>query len=190
MRKDLGSQPALFPMPVLMVAAYDENGKVGVMNAAWGQICAMDKVALFIDEDHKTTKNIRVSKAFTVSLADVEHIAEADFFGIATGNKMVDKFERTGFHQVKSAHVNAPVIEEFPLAMECELLEIVNTENLHCVVGKIVNVSADEKVLDGKGKVDPTKLNAFAFDQFQNGYYGMGEKVGQAWNAGKRLMDK
>ena len=190
MRKDLGSQPALFPMPVLMVAAYDENGKVDVMNAAWGQICDMDKVALCIDEDHKTTKNIRVSKAFTVSLADVEHMAEADFFGIASGTKMEDKFERTGFHQVKSAHVNAPVIEEFPLAMECELLEIVDTENLHCVVGKIVSISADEKVLDGNGKVDPAKLNTFAFDQFQHGYYKMGEKIGQAWNAGKPLMTK
>ncbi len=190
MRKDLGSQPALFPMPVLMVAAYDENGKVDVMNAAWGQISSMDKVALFIDEDHKTTKNIRISKAFTVSLADVAHMAEADFFGIATGNKMEDKFERTGFHQVRSAHVNAPIIEEFPLAMECELLEIVDTENLHCVIGKIVNVSVDEKALDEKGKVDPVRLDAFAFDQFQHGYYRMGEKVGQAWNAGKHLMTK
>ena len=92
---------------------------------------------------------------------------------------MEDKFERTRFHQAKSAHVNAPVIEEFPVAMECELLEIVDTENLHCVVGKIVNVSADEKVLDAKGKVDLVKLNAFVFDQFQNGYYKIGEKVGQ-----------
>ena len=190
MRKDLGVFPALFPMPVLMVAAYDEDGKVCVMNAAWGQICAEDKVALFIDEDHKTTKNIRHSKAFTVSLADIPHMAEADFFGIATGNKMPDKFERTGFHQSRSAKVNAPVIEEFPVAMECELLEIIDTENLHCVIGKIVNVSVDEKVLNEKGKVDPTKLNAFAFDQFQHGYYAVGEKVGQAWNAGAGLMKK
>ena len=92
--------------------------------------------------------------------------------------------------QVRSAHVNAPVIKEFPVAMECELLEIVDTENLHCVIGKIVGVSADEKVLDSKGKVDPAKLNAFAFDQFQSGYYKIGEKVGQAWNAGAGLMKK
>lgn len=190
MRKNLDVQPALFPMPVLMVAAYDSNGKPNVMNAAWGQISAMDKVALFIDEEHRTTKNIRETKAFTVSIADLDHMAEADFFGIATGNEMEDKFERTGFHQVRSAHVNAPIIEEFPVAMECELLEIVDTENLHCVIGKIVGVSADEKVLDSKGKVDPAKLNAFAFDQFQSGYYKIGEKVGQAWNAGAGLMKK
>ena len=190
MRKDLGSQPALFPMPVLMVAAYDENGVVNVMNAAWGMICDTDKIALFIDEEHKTTQNILKVKAFTVSLADVPHMAEADFFGIATGNKMPDKFERTGLHAVKSAHVNAPVIVEFPVAMECELAEVVETENMYCVVGKIVSASVDETVLDEKGKVDPTKLNAFAFDQFRHGYYAIGEKVGMAWNAGKDLMQK
>ena len=188
MRKDLGKVPAVYPMPVLMVAAYDESGTVNVMNAAWGMICDTDKIALFIDEDHKTTKNIRAVKAFTVSLADQAHMAEADFFGIATGNKMPDKFARTGFHAVKSAHVNAPVIEEFPVAMECELAEIVETENLHAVVGRIVNVSADEKVLAENGKIDAAKLNALIFDQFQAGYYVSGGKVGQAWNAGKGFM--
>ena len=190
MRKDLGKVPALYPMPVLMVAAYDENGVVNVMNAAWGMICDMDKIALFIDEDHKTTQNIRAVKAFTVSLADRAHMAEADFFGIATGNKMPDKFARTGFHAVKSAHVNAPVIQEFPVAMECELAEVVETENLHAVVGAIVNVSADEAVLSENGKIDPAKLNALIFDQFQSGYYVSGEKAGRAWNAGKDLMKK
>ena len=188
MRKDLGSQPALFPMPVLMVAAYDENGTVQVMNAAWGMISAMDKVALFIDEDHATTKAIRQTKAFTVSLADRDHMDVADFFGIATGNKMADKFARSGYHAEKSAHVNAPVITEFPVTMECELAEITETENLHAIVGKIVNVSADEKVLSDNGKVDPQKLNALVFDQFQSGYYVATEKVGRAWNAGKDLM--
>lgn len=190
MKKDIETKIAVFPMPVLMIAAYDESGKVNVMNAAWGMICAEDKIALFIDEDHKTTKNIRVVKAFTVSLADVKNIAEADFFGIATGNKMADKFERTGFHATKSSHVNAPIIEEFPVVMECELAEIVETENLHAVVGKIVNAQVEENILDEKGKVDPSKINALIFDQFQNDYYRVGEKVGKAWNAGAKLMKK
>ncbi|MBO4831625.1 MAG: flavin reductase family protein [Oscillospiraceae bacterium] len=188
MRKDLGKQPALFPMPVLMVAAYDENGTVQVMNAAWGMICDMDKVALFIDEDHATTKAIRQTKAFTVSIADREHMDVADYYGIATGNKLPDKFAKSGYHAEKSAHVNAPVITEFPVAMECELAEITETENLHAVVGNIVNVSADEKVLSENGKVDPAKLDALIFDQFQAGYYVAGEKVGNAWNAGKELV--
>ena len=190
MKKDLGAIPAVYPMPVLMIAAYDEAGTVNVMNAAWGMTCDMDKIALFIDEEHKTTKNIRQSKAFTVSIADRAHMAEADFFGIATGNKMPDKFARTGFHAVKSAHVNAPVIEEFPLVMECELAEVVEMEHLHAVVGKVVNVAAEESILDEKGKVDPGKLQALIFDQFRNGYYVTGEQAGKAWNAGKDLMKK
>lgn len=188
MRKDLGKQPAIFPMPVLMIAAYDENGTVNVMNAAWGMTCGMDKIALFIDEDHKTTKNIRAVKAFTVSLADRDHMDVADFYGIATGNKMPDKFTKSGYHAEKSAHVNAPIITEFPVALECELAEIVDTDHLHAVVGTIVNVSADEKVLSENGKIDPLRLNALIFDQFQSGYYVATEKVGQAWDAGKEIM--
>lgn len=188
MRKDLGVQPAVFPMPVLMVAAYDENGIVNVMNAAWGMVCDHDKIALFLDEDHKTTKNIKAVKAFTVSIADKEHMDVADFFGIATGNKMPDKFAKTGYHAEKSAYVNAPVITEFPVALECELAEIIDTENMYAIVGAIKNVSADEKVIAENGKIDPLKLNALIFDQFQSGYYVATEKVGQAWDAGKALM--
>lgn len=190
MRKDLGVVPAVYPMPVLMVAAYDENGVVNVMNAAWGMICDIDKIALFIDDEHKTTKNIRKVKAFSVSIADKDHMDVADFFGIATGNKMPDKFKNSGYHETKSTKVNAPIIDEFPVCMECELVEIVETENMFAVVGKIINVNADEKVLADNGKVDPLKLNALIFDQFQSGYYVSTEKVGQAWNAGKELMMK
>lgn len=190
MKKNLGTVPAVYPMPVLMVAAYDEQGNVNVMNAAWGMICGMDKIALFIDEEHKTTQNILKTKAFTVSLADKANIVAADFFGIATGNKMPDKFQRSGCHAVKSSFVNAPVIEEFPVVMESELAEIVNTPNMYAVVGKILNTAAAESVLSDNGKVDPTKLNALIFDQFQSGYYVTGEKAGQAWNAGAPLMKK
>ena len=114
----------------------------------------------------------------------------ADFFGIASGNKIDDKFERTGYHAVKSDKVHAPIIEEFPVVMECELLDILDTQYVSGVVGKIVNVKAEESVLSANGKVDPEKLNALMFDQFQNGYYVTGEKVGKAWNAGAALMKK
>ena len=190
MKRNLGVVQAVYPMPVLMVAAYDENGKVNVMNAAWGMICNSDRIALFIDEDHKTTQNLLKSKAFTVSIADAEHMDVADFFGIATGNKMPDKFERTGYHAVRSEFVNAPVIEEFPVVMECELAEVTSTESFYAIVGRIVNTAAEEAVLSPNGKVDPSKLNALIFDQFQYGYYVSGEKVGQAWKAGAGLMKK
>ncbi len=188
MKKNLGVQRAVFPMPVLMIASYDESGKPNVMNAAWGMICNTDRIALFIDEDHKTTQNLLKAKAFTVALADAAHMDVADFFGIATGNKMEDKFERTGYHAVKSEFVNAPVIEEFPVVMECELAEVSETESFYCIVGRIVNTAAEERVLSGNGKVDPLKLEALIFDQFQHGYYVTGEQVGKAWNAGAGLM--
>lgn len=189
MKKDLGVIPAVYPMPVLMVATYDEHGKVNVMNAGWGQMASADQIALFISEGHKTTKNIRKTKAFTVSIADLPHLKEADFFGIASGNSMKDKFERTGLHAKKSTYVNAPVIEEFPVVMECELEDIVDT-SIHAVIGRIQNVAADESVLSANGKIDPMKLQALMVDTFQNGYYVTGEKVGKAWNAGAGLMKK
>ena len=188
MKKDLGVKPAVYPMPVLMIATYDENGTVDVMNAAWGMICDSDKITLALTQTHKTVKNIKINKAFTVSLADVKTIKEADFFGIASGNTMADKFERSGLTAKKSERVNAPIVQEFPITMECELAEIVDTENVYSIIGKIVNVSADESVLDEKGSVDIEKAGILMFDQFKAGYYVTGEKVGQAWNSGKPLM--
>ena len=190
MKKDIGLVQAVYPMPVLMVAAYDANGKVNAMNVAWGQICDDNKIILFIGEGKKTWLNIQESKAFTVALADQAHMKEADFFGIASGNKIDDKFERTGYHAVKSDKVHAPVIEEFPLTMECELLEFLHSEYVDGIVGKIVNVKAEESVLDEKGKVEVEKTGAIMFDQFKHGYYLTGEKVGMAWNAGAGLMKK
>ncbi len=188
MKKDLGLQQAVYPMPVLMVAAYDKDGKVNVMNVAWGQICAGDKIILFIGEGKKTWLNIKETGAFTVSLADKAHVDVADFWGIASGNKMDDKFERTGYHAVRSDKVNAPIIEEFPLVMECELLEFLKSDHVSGIVGKIVNVKAEEKVLDEEGKVEPKKLDALIFDSFKHGYYTTGEYVADAWDAGMGLM--
>lgn len=188
MKKELGINPYLFPMPVLMVATYGKDNKVDVMNMAWGGICANNMVALNITETHKTAQNIKEQNAFTLSIADINHLAEADFFGIASGNKMTDKFERSGLHAIKSNKVNAPIIEEFPVTLECKVIEIQKGKSGFRVLGEIMGVLADEKVLDENGKVDPTKLNAFVFDQFQNGYYAIGEKVGEAWKSGLHLM--
>ena len=187
MKKDLGTVQAVFPMPVLVIAAYDENGTVQCMNAAWGQICDTDKIALFLDPDHATTKAIVARKAFTVALADRAHMAEADYVGIVSGNQVADKFARSGLTAAKSARVDAPVIEQFPVTMECELAEVAETKTLYAIVGTIVNTVAEERVLDEQGKVDPARLDAIAFDQFRHGYYVTGEKAGQAWNAGSAL---
>ena len=189
MKKDLGVKPCLFPMPVLMIATYNEDGTVNVMNMAWGGICGSNLVALNISDGHKTAANIKARKAFTISVADIDHLEAADFFGIASGNKMNGKFERSGLHAVASIRCDAPIVEEFPVTLECKVADIQPMDGELHVVGEILNACVDEKVLDAEGKVDPTRLNAFLFDAFQSGYYAIGPKVGQAWESGKKLMD-
>lgn len=188
MKKDLGVKPYLFPMPVLMVASYNEDGSVNVMNMAWGGICGRNMVSLKINENHKTSKNIKARGAFTISIADAAHIEAADFFGIASGNKLPDKFARSGLTAVKSEKVDAPVVQEFPLTLECRVVDDRMDVCGHLIFGEIVGVLADESVLDEAGTVDAGRLNALVYDQMQSGYYTIGEKIGQAWEAGKALM--
>ena len=190
MKKELGVQPYLFPMPVLMIATYGDDDVVDVMNMAWGGICAENMVSLNIDEEHKTSENIKKHGAFTLSIADIPHMEAADFFGIASGNSMPDKFQRSGLTAIKSEKVDAPVVQEFPLTLECRVVEDKMEIYGHHVVGEIVGVLAEESVLDENGKVDAARLNAFVFDQFRSGYYAIGEKVGQAWKTGAPLMKK
>ena len=190
MKRELPVKPYLFPMPVLMIATYGDDEMVDVMNMAWGGICAENMVSLNIDEEHKTSQNIKKRGSFTLSIADIPHMAEADFFGIASGNRMKDKFERSGLTAIKSEKVDAPVIQEFPLTLECKVVEAKHEIYGFHVIGEIVGILAEENILNEAGKVEPEKLNAFIFDQFQNGYYAVGEKIGQAWNAGADLMKK
>ena len=190
MSKSFGVKPYLFPMPTYMIGTYNEDDTVDVMMMAWGGICAEDMVALNLESEHKTVVNLESRKAFTLAVPGTDTLRESDFLGIASANKVKDKFARTGLHAVKSERVDAPVITEYPLTLECEVVEMQTQPYGLRVLGKIVNVLADEKVLDEAGKIDPAKLQAFAFDQMQGGYYAIGEKVGQAWNTGANLMKK
>lgn len=122
MRKNFGVKTWLYPMPVFIVAAYDENGLPNAMNAAWGGVYTDNMVGICLAEEHKTTKNILATRAFTVSMGTADRVAECDYVGIVSGNKEPDKFAHAGFHAVKSAFVNAPVIEELPMTLECELV--------------------------------------------------------------------
>ena len=190
MAKNFGSKPYLFPMPTYMIGTYNEDDTVDVMMMAWGGICAEDMVALNLESEHKTVANIQARKAFTLAIPGVDTLKESDFLGIATANKVADKFERTGLHAAKSERVDAPVIAEYPVTLECEVVEMQTQPYGLRVLGRIVNVMADEKVLDESGKIDAAKINAFAFDQMRSGYYAIGEKVGQAWHSGAELMKK
>ncbi len=184
MRKDFGKKTWLYPMPVFIVAAYDKDGVPCCMNAAWGGIYDTNMIMVCLADDHKTTKNITESGAFTVSIADADHVTEADYVGIVSGNSVPDKMDRAGLTTVRSQYVNAPVINEFPMTVECKLIKF--NEDGICI-GEIVNVSADEKVLGDDGLIDPEKLGAVTYDPVRHTYIKLGEKVGCAFSDGKKL---
>lgn len=186
MRTKLNITEGIFPMPVLMIATYNEDGSVNVMNAAWGTMQERNHVVLNLDENHKTVKNIKARGAFTVSIADAAHVVEADYFGVESGNKVADKLAKSGLTATKAETVDAPVINEFPLCLECEFIEF-QTNKYGCgVIGKVVNVTADEKVMEN-GKVNISLVNAIAFDPYTHGYYKVAERVGNAFKDGLKL---
>ena len=183
MRKNYGAKPFSYPQPVFIIAAYDENGLPNAMNAAWGGISEMKEISICISEGHKTTANILKRKAFTVSMAEASDVYKRQ--GIVSGNKVTDKFARAGFHATRSEFVDAPLIDELSVAVECKLKDY-NPET--CILrGEIVNVSVDERVLDENGKVDASKVAPIIFDPFNNDYLKVGEKVGKAFSDGKAL---
>lgn len=184
MRKNFGPKTWLYPMPVFIVGTYDENGVPDAMNAAWGGMYDTNLVMVCLADEHKTTENIRKNKAFTVSFATVDRVVPCDYVGIVSGNDVPDKFERAGFHATKSEYVNAPIINELPMTVECKLWKF--TEDGICI-GEIVNISCDESVLDENGRVDAKKLNPMVYDSVSHAYWNLGEKVGQAFHDGKKI---
>lgn len=185
MRKNLKAKSYMYPLPVLIIGTYDENGVPDAMNAAWGTICDTAQVALVLSAGHKTVKNLLKTKAFTVSMADVKNVLPADFVGVVSANTQPNKLEKTGWHIQKSEFVNAPIIEELPLTLECKLVSY-DTDTEICI-GEVVNVSVDEGILDGKGKIDLTKFKAICYDCDGHGYYTLGERVGNAFSDGLKL---
>ena len=185
MRKNFGAKPYTYPQPVLIIASYDENGTADAMNAAWGGISDDTQISMCLSADHKTVKNILKRKAFTVSMADAAHVTECDYVGIVSANDVPDKLSRAGFHTTKSEFVDAPLIDELPMALECRL---VSYDEESCrLIGEIVNVSTDERILGENGKIEPAKLQPITFDPVNNAYLKLGEKVGNAFKDGVKL---
>lgn len=185
MRKDLKAKAYMYPLPVLIIGTYDENGTPDAMNAAWGTVCDSSRVAIVLSEGHKTVQNLLKTKAFTVGIADVKNVLPADYVGVVSANDMPDKLKKTNWHISKSRFVNAPMIEELPLVLECELVEY-DTEKELCI-GEVVNVSTDERILDENGKIDLTKFRPICYDCGGHGYYKLGERVGNAFSDGLQL---
>ncbi|MBQ8839780.1 MAG: flavin reductase family protein [Clostridia bacterium] len=184
MRKSFGVKPLIYPQPVLIIGTYDENGIANAMNAAWGGISEENEISICISAEHKTTKNILLNGAFTVSMATADTVAPCDYVGIVSGNDVPNKLEIAGFHTEKSQIVNAPIICELPMAVECKLKSY--DEDSCRLVGEIVNVCAEESILTN-GKIDPDKLRPITYDGMNHVYYVLGERVGDAFSEGKKL---
>ena len=184
MRKNFGSQHWLFPQPVLMIATYNEDGTPDIMHAAWGGISDSDEISISISSTHKTAEHLLKRGAFTVSFATADQVAACDYVGLVSGNKVPDKFARAGFHAVKSEFVDAPLVEELPMALECRVRSY-DTET-DILRGEIVNVSADETILTD-GKIDPAKLRPIVFDPVNHDYLELGAKAGKAFGEGNKL---
>lgn len=183
MRKNFGAKPYLFPQPVMIIGTYDENGKPNAMNAAWGGIVGMNEIIVDLGS-HRTTENIIKTKAFTVSIADAEHVTECDYVGVVSQRDVEDKMQKANFTTQKSEFVNAPVIKELPLVLECELIKVLEGS---MYLAKIVNVSADEKILGADGEISLEKFNPITYDTAHHGYYALGKRVGNAFSDGKKL---
>ena len=185
MRKNFGAKPYTYPQPVFIIATYGPDGTPDAMNAAWGGISEANELSMCLSAGHKTTKNILERKAFTVSMADAAHVAECDYVGVVSANDVPDKLAKAGFHTTKSEFVDAPLIDELAMAVECKLLSY-DPESCR-LVGEIVNVSVDESVLTLDGKVDVSRLAPIVFVPINSAYYVLGEKVGNAFQDGMKL---
>lgn len=184
MKKDFGKKTFLFPMPVLIIGTYNLDGSANAMNAAWGGIYNDGKISICVDKGHKTVANIKQRKAFTVSVADFDHIPQCDYVGIVSGNSVSNKVEKAGFTSSKSNFVDAPVINELKMVLECELISY--DEKTEQLIGNIINVAADDSVLTN-GNIDPEKLKPITYDPVNKSYIQLGKIVGKAFFDGKKI---
>ena len=185
MRKNFGAKPFLYPQPVFIIATYNDDGTADAMNAAWGGISDSNQITMCISATHRTTKNVLARRAFTVSMGTAEQVVACDYVGLVSGNQVPDKFARAGFHATKSEFVDAPCIDELPIAVSCR---VVSYDPESCrLVGEIVNVSVDEAYLTPEGKVDVDKVTPITYDSFNKTYVRLGAVVGRAFHDGAAL---
>lgn len=183
MKKAIKTTNAIFPMPVLLIATYNDDNTVNVMNAAWGMMLDTNLVLLNLSKTHHTVQNIIKRKAFTISFANKDYVKEADYFGIVSGHDVNDKLSRAGLKSFKSNLINAPIIDEYPMCVECEFVEFIEDKYEVGVLGKVIRVSAEEKYFKDN-KLDVDSLGILAYDPFTHGYYQIQNRVGTAFKDG------
>ena len=185
MRHNFGAKAMVYPMPVFIIGSYAKDGTPDAMNAAWGGISEEREISICISPEHKTTENIIERGAFTVSIADVENAVAADYVGIVSANDVPDKIVRAGWHATKSEFVDAPIFDELPMALECKLISY-DKESCR-LVGEIINVSADERIIGNDRKIDLSKFHPITYDPIHHTYRSLGDVVGHAFSDGRKI---
>lgn len=179
-RANFGQMMFVAPEPAIMIGTYDAQGVPDVMMAAWGSQCGRDEIMIHLSE-HKTTENLRLKRAFTVSFATKETVAQSDYLGMVSAHEVPGKLTKVGFTVHKSPNVDAPIVDQYPVTIECQVVSF----EKGVLIGKVVNTSADKSVLDDQGNIDFGKLHPVVFDPVSNTYREVGEVVGQAWKSGE-----
>ena len=191
MKKSLGAKTLLYPTPVLVVGSYHADGRPNVMTAAWGGIACSKPpcVSVSLRAATATHGNIIARKAFTISLPSGEQAAAADYFGLVSG-RSVDKFSVTGLTPVRAEFVDAPYVAEFPLVVECEVIQV-HELGLHTqFIGEVKDVKIEAECLDAEGHIDVRKLDPVAFVPEAEGYFALGAAIGSAFSIGKIFVAK
>lgn len=187
MKKSLGAKALVFPTPVWVICVYDSEGRPNAMTAAWGGICCSNPPAVGISlrKATYTYDHLSARKAFTVNVPGEAFAAKADYFGIVSGRNH-DKFKETGLTPVKADLVDAPYISEFPLILECRLIQTVEI-GLHTqFIGQVMDVKAEEGTLDENGLPDMQKVGPMIYAPEVRAYFKVGEPLGRAFNIGKK----
>lgn len=188
MKKNLGAKLLVYPTPVLVISTYDNEGRPNAMTAAWGGICCSSPpcVAISLRKATYTYSNLMEKKAFTINIPSENYTKEADYFGMVSGKKE-DKFAKTALTPVRSEIVDAPYIKEFPINLECKIIQITEI-GLHTqFIGEVMNIKIDDTIQEKGDQPIIEQINPLIFAPDSRNYYTIGEQVAQAFSIGKDI---
>lgn len=184
MKKNYKAISGIFPMPVLMIATFNEDKTVDCMNAAWSMAVSMKQIKICMSSTHKTYKNLKRNPYCTISLATKDLVKESDYFGIVSGNTFKNKFENSHLTFIKSSNIDAPIINEYPITMECSLVAFEDDG----VVLDVLNILVEDKYLKDDNSIDFSKVGIISYNPYDNNYYEVKDIVGKAFTDGKKLI--
>lgn len=190
MKKNTGARLGVYPTPVVVVGTYDKDGKANIATLAWVGVCCSEppSVQISLRQNRHTYAAIVERGAFSVNVPSAKYLVETDYAGIASGRDF-DKFAATGLTPVRGEVLDVPLVEEFPISMECRLTHTLELGSHDLFVGKIVACWADSEVLLEAGRIDCKKLDPLLF-MLNGEYFGIGGYLAASHSSGRRLIGK